>query len=416
MSERTESRSLSLITKPNVDAMFNINNLVQKAQSLIDPTLSPTSTSVDRKPSKGSLFRHQFRLPDSESPLHEITAELTVPLPYKSQTSHEAPGEKRTSLQGNIYAGKLHLSENFLCFSTQATSFQAGTSLQISSAFTGHTHGAGPAGNGFTLPLCAIRKVERLPTQNALFALAITTWGGSANAGKDHNPREDMQRFTLQFAGSRQACDRFCDGLKKGLRSGVKQVESLRIVVGDCYSEHLLSAINSKSKDSLKTPDGSRDPPDAGLGMVFRYPGDPRKLRDRSKMRLWGEYFRGWTCTLLFMWSLKLGQITGEMLQSSASLHSTSSYASDYPTDFAAKSGKSPRVRSSFACGIHTFTLKPCRSLPGATLLPSTRLKRISTEAYQSMLVSRVRRASVASGASSLLTAGQTRRSDTVRQ
>jgi hypothetical protein len=27
--------------------------------------------------------------------------------------------------------------------------------------------------------------------------------------------------------------------------------------------------------------------------MLFRYPGDARKLRDRSKMRLWGEYFRG---------------------------------------------------------------------------------------------------------------------------
>lgn len=34
------------------------------------------------------------------------------------------------------------------------------------------------------------------------------------------------------------------------------------------------------------------DTPDAGLGMVFRYPGNAQKLRDRSKMRLWGEYFR----------------------------------------------------------------------------------------------------------------------------
>lgn len=33
-------------------------------------------------------------------------------------------------------------------------------------------------------------------------------------------------------------------------------------------------------------------PPDAGLGMIFRYPGDPKKLRDRAKMRLWAEYLR----------------------------------------------------------------------------------------------------------------------------
>lgn len=35
-----------------------------------------------------------------------------------------------------------------------------------------------------------------------------------------------------------------------------------------------------------------KTPSDAGLGMIFRYPGDPKKLRDRAKMRLWAEYLR----------------------------------------------------------------------------------------------------------------------------
>lgn len=30
-----------------------------------------------------------------------------------------------------------------------------------------------------------------------------------------------------------------------------------------------------------------------GLGVIFRYPGDPRKLREKSKMKLWKEYFKG---------------------------------------------------------------------------------------------------------------------------
>lgn len=270
--------------------MFNLNNLVQKAQSLIDPSLSPISGSADKRSSKAGLFRHQFRLPDTETPLHEITAELTVPLPYKSSSDNSE--KSNGCFQGNVYAGKLHLSDNFLCFSTQATSFHSSASLQASSTFTGLTHGAGPAGNGFTLPLCAIRKVERLPTQNALCALAITTWNGNTAGAKEQNYRNDTRRFTLQLAGSRQACDRFCDGLKKGLRSGIKQVENLRIVVGDCYSEYLLSGAEPKSKDATTT-DVKREPPEAGLGMIFKYPGDPRKLRDRSKMRLWGEYFRG---------------------------------------------------------------------------------------------------------------------------
>lgn len=55
----------------------------------------------------------------------------------------------------------------------------------------------------------------------------------------------------------------------------------MKRVVAECYSEYLLQG-DSKSGD----------PPDAGLGQLFRYPGDLRKLRDKSKMRLWAEYLR----------------------------------------------------------------------------------------------------------------------------
>ena len=274
--------------------MFNLNALVQKAQSFIDPTLSPVSKTADRNLSKAALFRHQFRLPDSESPIYEITAELSLPAHHSSNgTTTDSAGKGSDRAPGNIYTGKLHLSDNYLCFSTQATSFLPGTSVQVSSAFTGQTHGSGPAGNGFTLPLCAVRKVERLHTQNSLFALAITTWNGLTTVTSEKVSLIVPQRFTLQLAGSRQACERFCDGLKKGLRHGVKQVESLKTVVAECFSEYLLSGYTSRVKDEDKKMDIQREPPDAGLGMLFRYPGDPKKLRDRSKMRLWAEYLRG---------------------------------------------------------------------------------------------------------------------------
>lgn len=90
-----------------------------------------------------------------------------------------------------------------------------------------------------------------------------------------------QQKITIQLAGSRPACERFCDGLKRGLKAGVGEVAKLKRVVSECYSEYLLQG------DGKKT-----EPPDAGLGMLFKYPGDARKLRDRSKMRLWGEYLR----------------------------------------------------------------------------------------------------------------------------
>ena len=65
----------------------------------------------------------------------------------------------------------------------------------------------------------------------------------------------------------------------------MSEMKNLRMLVGSCYSEWLVTGGKSK--------DGAKEEPDAGLGMVWRYPGDAKKLRDRSKMRLWAEYLRG---------------------------------------------------------------------------------------------------------------------------
>jgi Ca2+-binding EF-hand superfamily protein len=56
----------------------------------------------------------------------------------------------------------------------------------------------------------------------------------------------------------------------------------MKKVTAECYSEYLLRPEDKKNAT----------PPDAGLGMLFKYPGDPKKLRDRAKMRLWAEYLR----------------------------------------------------------------------------------------------------------------------------
>ena len=125
-----------------------------------------------------------------------------------------------------------------------------------------------------------------------MFALAVTTW---------HN---DL-RLTLQFVGIRTSCERFCDALKRGLRGQMGEIKNLRVLVEGCYSEYLLGGplgTGVKGRGSTDSTgdgggkeggDGKKQPPDAGLGMVFKYPGDARKLRDRSKMRLWVEYLKG---------------------------------------------------------------------------------------------------------------------------
>ncbi|KAL8857674.1 MAG: hypothetical protein Q9178_005839 [Gyalolechia marmorata] len=270
--------------------MFSLNTLVLKAQSLIDPNASPASKASDSQSSKAALFRLQFRLPDSQTPLHEVTAEFSFAPPSASRSQgRNQDGKPRSHDRSSAYVGKLHLSQSFLCFSTQSTSFHPSASVQASTAFNGQTHGAGPAGNGFTLPLVAIRRVERLQTQNALFALSITTSNGfTTSVGT--SPVTSAQKLTVQLAGSRQACESFCDGLKRGLRDATKDTSNLKTIVAQCYSEYLLSEKVQKGAD---TPDVvPKNPPDGGLGLLFRYPGDARKLRDKSKMRLWAEYLR----------------------------------------------------------------------------------------------------------------------------
>ncbi|KAK4988284.1 GTPase activating protein (GAP) [Elasticomyces elasticus] len=285
--------------------MFNLSSLVQRAQSLIDPNTPLFSSGSDHRPSKATLFRQQFRLPDTQNPLHEITAELTLASSRSLSHSRNPASQDRAPERdvGVHYVGKLHLSEQFLCFSTQVSSFANSASTTASSAFTGQTHGSGPAGNGFTLPLCAIRRVERLHSESYTFGLAITTYNGTESAphsGLDgpKSPAEvkrttKKHTFILQLAGSRLQCERFCDGLKKGLREGVKEVENMRQVVQECYSEYMLAPGTRRSQDNGTTSANNKEPPDVGLGIIFKYPGDPRKLRDRSKMKLWEEYLRG---------------------------------------------------------------------------------------------------------------------------
>lgn len=146
--------------------MFNLSSFVQKAQQLLDPMQGLNLSDSDRNPSKATLFQNQFRLPSTQHPLYEINAELTIP------PSNATQGVKNDV--GYHYAGKLHLSEAYMCFSTTPSSFMSSASASTSMVYTGQTHGGGPSGNGFTFPLCSIRRVERLHSQN--FQVSTPMW------------------------------------------------------------------------------------------------------------------------------------------------------------------------------------------------------------------------------------------------
>jgi len=102
-------------------------------------------------------------------------------------------------------------------------------------------------------------------------------------------------------------------------------MKTLKTFAGGCYSEVLLQeALNDdkvsgalapataegstpgeKDKEAVEVEAGEKERQDlidalppappyhAGLGVRFKFPGDPRKLREKSKMKLWKDYLRG---------------------------------------------------------------------------------------------------------------------------
>lgn len=76
-------------------------------------------------------------------------------------------------------------------------------------------------------------------------------------------------------------------------------MKTLKSFVSTFYSEHLLSS-NNEEEGKFTTSEGSANGHHAGLGAVYKYPGDPRKLREKSKVKLWKEYLTRMILSLAF--------------------------------------------------------------------------------------------------------------------
>ncbi|KAF7317640.1 hypothetical protein MKEN_00851500 [Mycena kentingensis (nom. inval.)] len=178
----------------------------------------------------------------------------------------------------DAYAGKLYIMAPYLAFA----------SLDRKSV-------------KFTVPLSTIRRVERLNARAGIYALSLSTWHGS--------------KIIVQLTSLRPTADLFCsllrDALKIELQRG--QMRAVKGFVKTCYSEALISttsqvADNEREDGSLITDEkegGDGAPREVayhgGLGLKFKFPGDPKKLREASKIKLWTTYLRahGRNLTLL---------------------------------------------------------------------------------------------------------------------
>ena len=172
------------------------------------------------------------------------------------------------------------------------------------------------------LPLWCVRRVERLNTKGTVFALSIVVWHG--------------MKIILQLNALRPTCEHFCAVLRDQLRAQLGNMKLLKPFLTGCYSEFLISDESSDPKgkravtDVSLTPASEADEPpklvsadasgaalaateldppadkeppkyQAGLGATFGFPGDARKLREKSKLKLWRDYFlaHGRNLTLL---------------------------------------------------------------------------------------------------------------------
>lgn len=215
-------------------------------------TPSPTITTIyNRKFSPDEVFRHDYHLPPSESLMDQVQAEISI-VPADRQGQYNSGHIAHPTDEFLIFPGKLYLSESFLIFRSNED----------------------PRDCSFVLSLLTIRKVERLPSQSHIFALSVHIYHGLT--------------VIINFVGLRSSCEKFCNLLKDNLKSNLPLIKTSKSFLNTFYSEYLVYRVAAAQDKSIQP---IPEPP-CGLGRLFGYPGDPKKLKDKSKLRLWYELFK----------------------------------------------------------------------------------------------------------------------------
>lgn len=254
-----------------------------------------------RSPTRTQLFANAFSLPAGEAPI--LDAEVTSAVLSLSAASKDGLQEDQ------VYAGRLTLTQSFLCFASQG---DRGRSCRMN------------------LPLWCIRRVERLNTKGTVFALSIVVWHGL--------------KIILQLNALRNSCEQFCSILRDQLRAQLGNMKLLKPFLAGCYSEHLIvEETEAKSDTPVQESQqelANKSKYEAGLGATFGFPGDARKLREKSKLKLWKDYLQahGRNLTLLrypqFMRLVQVGlpnRLRGEIWElTCGSIYNRFAHAGEY--------------------------------------------------------------------------------------
>lgn len=193
-------------------------------------------------------FRLEYKLPLDENILDDTNADLSFVSVFGKSKEHQNAKEKSEHTMAYVYSGRLFLTPHFLLF---RDAFDHSSCVMI-------------------LNLSAIKRVERAPSTAYAFALVVTLYSGS--------------QVVIQFIGLRYRSEQFCDQLKLRLKENIPNAKLLPDFLETCYSEFLLRKNLLQAKDITA--------PQAGLGQLFRYPGHPTVAKEKTKLRLWFNYFK----------------------------------------------------------------------------------------------------------------------------
>ncbi|TFK23207.1 GTPase activating protein [Coprinopsis marcescibilis] len=221
-----------------------------------------------KEPTKEQLTEIFFSLPPSKAPTAGEEKSDGVTEPEKMEISAVLSVAEADE---DSYPGKLYIMPPFLAF----------TSLDRKSV-------------RLTIPLSTIRRVERLNARAGIYALSLLTWHG--------------MKLVVQLTSLRPTADLFCSVLREALKVELQkgQMKQVKVFVKTCYSEVLVSDTPNAGADNERE-DGSLVESSeqisylGGLGLHFKFPGDPKKLRETSKIKMWTKYLKthGRNITLL---------------------------------------------------------------------------------------------------------------------
>ncbi|CEP07863.1 hypothetical protein [Parasitella parasitica] len=236
------------IKDSDIDAIkeseISSNKIASLPAAEIRKLMQPLKTNLAAQ-KRDERFRARFRLPPTEHLVYSFNAVHPVDEETSDSTTAAIVASNNHERKTTNYNGVLCLSEAYLTFS----SADQGRFFEV------------------VMPLYTIRRVEKLSDKPDNFPIKIVNWHQSESV--------------YYLSVNSKEYDEFSATLTTSLRNQIKHMRMMKQFLTTCASE---AVIAEKTYEEMKTIPG-------GLGLQFDFPGDPKKLKEKSKMKLWKKYF-----------------------------------------------------------------------------------------------------------------------------